>query len=239
MGPEVASLMDRARAAGVSHVVCCGTAPGDWEAVLGLADRYPELIPMVGLHPWRVAGAPRDWAEGLTQALSRPSVGLGECGLDFGLEGDRGAQEAALRVQLRLARRLDRPVALHCVKAQGRMLEILGEEGLPPAGGLIHAYSGSAEMAVRFQDLGLHLSFAGSISRPGNRKAAAVVAAVHPDRLLVESDTPDQGPEGRPSEPAQVAQTLQTLARFRGESVEAVAALTRANGLRLFGRDSA
>lgn len=238
LGEGVAGLMVRAAEAGVRHVVCCGTAPDDWDRVLGLAASHPPLIPMLGLHPWKVAEAPHGWAEQLEVLATRHPVALGECGLDFGQEGERGAQEAALRFQLRLAKRLDRPVALHCVKAHGRLAELLREEGLPAAGGLIHAYSGSAEMARVFQDLGLHLSFAAGIARPGNRKASAVVRAVRPDRLLVESDTPDQGLGGRPSEPAQVGDTLQVLARFRGESVEAVAAQTWANGTRLFGRGS-
>jgi TatD DNase family protein len=239
VGEGLTSLLDRAGAAGVGAVVCCGTEPSDWPRVLALAAAHPQVVPMLGLHPWMVDGAPGDWMGRLEDLVTRHPVALGECGLDFAREGDCGAQELALRLQLRLAKRLDRPVALHCVKAHGRLAEILREEGLPSAGGLIHAYSGSAEMARVFQDLGLHLSFAAGITRPGNRKAAEVVAAVRPDRLLVESDTPDQGPGGAPSEPAQVGDTLQALARFRGESVEAVAALTWANGTRLFGRGTA
>ncbi len=239
IGEGVGRLLDRAGNAGVAGVVCCGTSPSDWPRVLALAEAYPQVRPMLGLHPWRVPGAPGDWADRLEALVSRHPVAVGECGLDFATEGDRSDQEAALRCQLRLARRLDRPVALHCVKAHGRLAEILREEGVPEAGGLIHAFSGSAEMARVFQDLGLHLSFAAGVARPGNRKAPEVVAAVRADRLLVESDTPDQGPGGGPSEPAQVGETLQALARFRGESVEAVAALTWANGTRLFGRGTA
>lgn len=239
VGEGVEAMLARAQVSGVARVVCCGTEPSDWLRVLALAAAHPQVVPMVGLHPWKVAGAPEGWAETLATLAGRHPVAVGECGLDFAREGDRGSQEAALRFQLRLAKRLDRPVALHCVKAHGRLAEILGEEGLPEAGGLIHAYSGSAEMARVFQDLGLHLSFAGGITRPGNRRAAEVLPEVRRDRLLVESDTPDQGPGGGPSEPAQVVATLQAVAHLRGESVEAVAALTWANGTRLFGRGSA
>ena len=235
VGPEVAALLQRASAARVEGVACCGTGPGDWDAVLDLASRHPSIHPLLGLHPWRVPDAPQGWVEGLRRRLEGGGAGLGECGLDFGRAGDREAQVAAFRAQLRLARELDRPLALHCVKAWGPFLAILREEGLPAAGGMVHAYSGSAEVARDLQALGLALSFAGSVGHPGGRRALEAAQAVRRDRLLVESDTPDQGPGGGPSEPAQVPEVAALLARIRGESVEALAAATCANARALFG----
>ncbi len=189
---------------------------------------------MLGLHPWRVASAPVDWARRLREAALAHRVGIGECGLDFAIQGDRTLQEEALRVQLRLAREVDRPIALHCVRAWGRMLAILCEEGLPRAGGLIHAYSGSAAMAVIFQDLGLHLSFSGGIARPGNRKAAAVLPVVRADRLLLESDAPDQGIGDGLNEPARITSVIRAIGSLRPESESSLAELAYANGTRLF-----
>ena len=231
---DPAALLERARAAGVEHVVCCGTGPGDWEAVLALAAAHETVVPMLGLHPWRVAEAGPGWAARLEALLAGSRAGLGECGLDFAREGDPEGQIATLRVQLRLARALDRPLALHCVKAWGPLLALLREEGLPGPGALVHAYSGSAEIARDLQGLGVHLSFAGNVDRPGARRALEAARAVDPARLLLESDTPDQGPEGGPSEPAQVVRVAASLARVRGESVEALAAATTANARVLF-----
>ena len=236
VGPEVASVLKRASVAGVEGVACCGTGPEDWDAVLALAERHPEVVPLLGLHPWRVAEAPPDWRSSLNARLSASGAGLGECGLDFAQPGDRAAQLEAFRFQVRLARELNRPLALHCVKAWGPFLEVLRAEGLPSAGAMVHAYSGSAEVARELQALGLFLSFAGNVDRPGARKVIEAARAVRPDRLLVESDTPDQGPGGGPSEPAQVPAVVAALARIRGESVEALAEATRANARALFGR---
>lgn len=228
-------MIRRAKAVGIEHLVCCGTEPADWTRVLTLAKRHAQVIPMIGLHPWRAAAAPSGWLVLLKQLARQHRVGIGECGLDFAIPGDRAAQEETLRQHLRLARELNRPVALHCVKAWERFVVVLQEEGLPDAGGLVHSYSGSAEMAVILQDLGLHLSFAGTVARPGNRKAPLTLPLVRPERLLLESDAPDQalGAVGL-NEPARINRVVQAVARFREESEARVMELAFANGVRLF-----
>lgn len=236
VGPEVAGLLDRAAAAGVAHVVCCGTGPGDWEAVLALAAVHPQVVPMLGLHPWWVEGAAPGWERRLRTLLEGHRAGVGECGLDFGRGGDRERQLEALKGQLRMARALDRPVALHCVQAWGALLEVLGAEGLPQAGALVHGFGGSAETARALQRLGVRISFGGPGARPGTGKGGAAVRAVSLDHLLVESDTPDRGPGGGPSEPAQVPGVAAELAHLRGESLEVLAAATTANARSLFRR---
>ena len=226
-------VLRRAREAGVSHMVCCGTREDDWDRVLELARENPEVIPMAGLHPWYVADAAPGWLERLEAKLGE-GAGAGECGLDFA-EGrpDRELQEAALIAQLELAIRRNLPVSLHCVKAAERLAAILREVGLPAAGGLVHAFSGTLEAARAFQDLGLHLSFGGAVTLPGARRAAAALAWVREDRLLLETDAPDLAPDGVDglNEPAHLARIAETADRIRPGA--AVAAWT--NARRLFG----
>ena len=108
--------------------VVCGTCEGDWEAVLAHAASEPRVLPMLGLHPWRVAEAAPGWLGRLEALLVDHRVGVGECGLDFARkDSDRGAQMLAFRQQLRLARCLERPVALHVVRAWGPCLDLLRE----------------------------------------------------------------------------------------------------------------
>ena len=103
---------------------------------------------MLGLHPWFVAETSREWLPRLESLLRSHSAGVGECGLDFARDDtDRASQEAAFRTQLRLAHTLHRPVALHVVRAWGRVIDLLREEGVPPAGTMIHAYAGSPDTA--------------------------------------------------------------------------------------------
>lgn len=189
---RVPELLARAQAAGVTHMVCCATREADWDRVLGLARDHPCVLPMLGLHPWFVPEA-QGWLDRLRARLRAPRIGIGECGLDFspGRPG-RAGQEAAFEAQVRLAIELDRPLSIHCVRAWGRLLDLLRRTGIPAAGAALHAFSGSTEVAVELQGLGLYLSC------PGSSPPAAL-----PTRLLYETDAP--GPGGR--EPAQLAQT--------------------------------
>jgi len=229
------AVLDRAEAAQVTHMVCCGTREEDWDAVLELARRHPAVVPCVGLHPWHVAAAAPGWQARLETALDA-GAGCGECGLDFS-EGraPRELQEAALLDQLHLAIARNLPVSMHCVNAAGRLLEILRETGLPAAGGLVHAFSGAPEVARDFQSLGLHLSFGGALTRPGAKRAAASLAMVQEDRLLFETDAPDLAPEGvaGPNEPAYLCRVAAAASRLRGWDV---APLAYANARRLFRR---
>lgn len=213
----VEAALERARNAGVARFACCATGEADWGAVLALAGTHRDVVPLLGLHPWNVGGARPGWETRLEALLTSHRAGVGECGLDFARRPvDRGAQLHALRLQLRLAIRLRRPVALHCVRAWGALKALLAEEGVPPAGALIHAYGGSPETARELQDLGLWLSFAA----PG-----AALAAVRDDRLLLESDA--AGPAALPA-------LVAAAATLRDQPAAELAELTRRNGERFF-----
>lgn len=200
--------------------VVCGTREGDWGAVLERATADASMIPMLGLHPWFVGEAEAGW-EGRLEALLRAHrAGVGECGLDRARTGSGlEAQVAVLRAQLRLARTLNRPVALHAVRAWGPLLDLLRAEGLPSCGGLVHGFAGSVETARALQALGLHLSFS---ARSLERHPEALRATA-PDRLLLETDE-DGNFEG----------TSALASVLLGEPVARVAARTWENGHRCF-----
>ena len=204
--------------------VVCGTCESDWEAVLAHAAGSGQATPMLGLHPWHVAEASPEWAPRLEALLRSHRAGVGECGLDFARKDtDQAAQEAAFRVQLRLAHALHRPMAIHCVKAWGRLIGLLREEGVPRAGALVHAFSGSPETALTLQGLGLFLSFSGDLLKPGRLKAREALASVDIDFLLLETDGA-----------ADLTAILEAAARFRGVSTTELAARTWENGHRCF-----
>ena len=209
----------RARAAGVSPMVCCATREADWDAVLDLAREQPGVLPMLGLHPWYAPDAAPGWTDRLKARLGTARAGIGECGLDFCRPG-REAQEAAFRAQLALAIALDLPLSIHCVRAWGRLTAILRATGVPAAGAALHAFAGSRETAAELQGLGLHLSF--EAVRP-------VLRAVAADRLLLESDAPSGE-----REPAQVPALAEAAAQALGRPE--LAAQARDNAARLFRR---
>lgn len=243
-GAGLGAVLARAREAGVGHFLCCGTRESDWAAVLALAAREGGMIPALGLHPWFVAEAEPGWAERLAALLeAHPGAALGECGLDFALESfDADAQVGALRLQLQIAKRLNRPLSMHCRKAWEALAAAIRAEGLPEAGGAVHAFSGSAELAREFQALGLHLGFGCSLGNPQNRRAPKALRAVAPERLLLETDSPDIPPrnlpdwvEGALNEPLNLGWVLAWAAEIRGETTETLKAQVDANAHRIFG----
>jgi TatD DNase family protein len=202
----------------------CGTCEADWAAVLAHAASHGEVIPMLGLHPWFVAEASAGWPSRLEALLRSHRAGVGECGLDFARkETDRVAQEAAFRAQLRLAHALRRPVAMHVVRAWGRLLNLLREEGVPPAGAMVHAYAGSVETARALQAMGVFLSFSGELLDEARPKGREALRAVAPSHLLLETDGT-----------AQLAEVLAVAAGVCGVSAKDLAARTWENGRRCF-----
>jgi TatD DNase family protein len=189
-GTDVDLLIEQAESAGVTHFVCNGDAEHDWQKVLDLALAYPNVIPCFGLHPWMLEDRSPDWLGTLEQFLRRVPSGVGETGLDHLHRPVHEAQEEALRVHLDLARRLDRPVMIHCVRAYGLLMDVLRDEAPLPAGFMIHAYGGAPDIVDELADMGAYFSFAGNVLNPAYERGRKSIVAVPRDRLLIETDAP-------------------------------------------------
>jgi TatD DNase family protein len=204
--------------------VICGTREADWESILAHAGSNRQVISMVGLHPWHVAEASPEWPSRLASLLRSHRLGVGECGLDFARkETDQSAQASAFRIQLRLAHAHRRPLGMHVVRAWGRLIDLLREEGVPAAGAMVHAYSGSPETARTLQAMGIFLSFSGDLLRPDRSKTREALRSVDAGHLLLETDGT-----------ADLAEVLEVAAKLRGVPTEALAAQTWENGHRCF-----
>lgn len=236
-------VLARARAAGVTDLVVPAVGPDGWAALASWASRTPGVHFGLGVHPQLLpeldpAGDGRRLAD-LEAALARGgAVGVGECGLD-GPSVEAGApldrQVAVLRGHLRLARRLGLPVMLHCLRAHDALLALLGEEPLP-AGGVLHSFSGSADQVRAYLRHGLHFSFAGPVTYERARRPLDAARAVPRDRLLLETDAPDQTPRPRRgrNEPAFLPEIAAAVAAALGAPLDEVDALTTANARALF-----
>ncbi|MDD5677290.1 MAG: TatD family hydrolase [Kiritimatiellae bacterium] len=234
---RLAEVLNRAKHAGVRRMLCCGCHERNWGAVLTLAQAHPEILPSFGIHPWYMEGRQEDWLETLERFLSEQPSGVGEIGLDHAVTPRADEeQEAVFIAQLRLARRLKRPVSLHCLKAWERLRAILSREGGVWWGGLIHSYSGSAEMVKPLEEMGLYISFSGAVTHPGNKRGHRALAAVSPDHLLIETDSPDLPPAGAAdavNEPANLKLVASGVADILGRTPDWVAEQTFANAGRL------
>ncbi len=243
---DVEAVLVRAAQASVEgiFVPCC--SPRQWPSLPAFCAQSPLLSFGLGIHPWYIDGLDTDTLDSalheLEPTLTRTrAVAVGECGLDAKHAKQHGAsmdlQAKVLDAQISAAHNLGLPVVLHCVHAHGLLLERLEAQGPLPRGGVMHSYGGPAELVPRYQRLGLSFSFAGIITHDNAQRPKHALCAVPPERLLLESDGPDQRPsgvEGARSEPAHLAVTLAHAARLRGESVETLDRLTTENAKRLF-----
>jgi TatD DNase family protein len=232
-------VLSRAKSAGVTVLSCCGSSEGDWDSVKKLSGAYPWIVPSFGLHPWYVADRSADWEKKLTVLLTEnPAACVGEIGIDHVLDKSTFAdQETVFLRQLAIAVELSRPVTIHCVRAFGRLIELLRQAGGVFQGGIVHSYSGPPELVKTCEWFGLSISFSGSISFPGNKRARASVRAVSPDRLCLETDSPDIKPNGwnaALNEPASITLVANAAAEVLGVSEREVVELTFKNSSRIF-----
>jgi TatD DNase family protein len=237
---DCAEVIERAREAGIERIINIGADMPGSRASLALARRHAFIWAVVGCHP-HVAGAvtERDYAE-LTELLSDPRVvAVGEIGLDYYRSRTSvELQKELFRRQIRLAREVGKPMVIHDRDAHEDTLAILREERADEIGGVLHCFSGDAELARRSLDLGFYIGFDGPLTFSNGQRARAAALAVPSDRLLLETDCPYLTPEphrGQRNEPAYLVHTAQQLAQLKGMSLAELAAETNANANRLFG----
>jgi len=168
-----------------------GTRPDDWGRVEHICLLHENLLPAYGAHPWHVDNLPDNWFDQLKIRVSNKRASVGEIGLDFSPgKPDRAKQEAIFLLQLGLARDLNNPVSIHCVKAWPRLTSLIEKHGGPRRGFLLHAYSGGQEFVYRLAELGAYFSCPPSFLLQTKRAHLEVFRSVPGDRILPESDFP-------------------------------------------------
>jgi TatD DNase family protein len=240
---DLPAVLERAAAAGVSRVLTVGIDLATSRAALALAARHPDRIAaVVGIQPNHVAEAgPGDFDEVARLAADPLAVAVGETGLDrYWDKAPFDLQEAYFVRHLELARRLGKPVVIHCRDAGPDAVRVLrGEfDRGGPVRAVMHSFTGDAETARACLDLGLHLSFAGMLTYKTAADLRDVARLVPRERLLVETDSPYLAPvpvRGQRNEPAFVAHTAACLAGLVGLSVAELAEQTTLNTRELFG----
>ena len=234
------AVVDRARAAGVSRFVVPATTAALWPRVRAVCAADPDLFPAYGLHPMFEPEHRDADLESLDHWLAdEPAVAVGECGLDYFVDGaNRERQRALFRRQVELAVAHDLPLVIHARRAVEEAIQLL--KAYPGARGVFHSFSGSLQQALLLHERGFLMSFGGPVTYEGATRLRKLVARLPAEAIMLESDAPDQpdaAHRGGRNEPACVAAVLQTLGALRGEAPEAIAATTCANARRLFRLD--
>jgi TatD DNase family protein len=235
---QTEAVLAMAQAGGVAGILATAAEIGDWPRVLALAGE-PLVRGALGIHPWFVKDLPENWLATLEESLARPGmVAVGEIGLDFWQgRDDEPQQREIFAAQVRLAQRLGKPIILHNRRSWPECLEILRE--LAWSGpGLCHSFNADAAVLGKVLNLGLNVSFGGPLTRTNAAKLRELAKRVPIDRLLAESDAPDQPgaahPAG-PSLPSHVPEVYAALAETRGVALPEIAAALEMNYRRLTG----
>lgn len=234
---------------GIVRMVVNGSREEDWPEVLALARRSPRVVASFGYHPWYVKERSADWQARLLGYLDQLPSAIGEIGLDRWMKGyDSPQQEEVFVWQLRLAAERRLPVSIHCLRAWGRLIEILRAEPKPSCGFLLHSFGGSREMIPPLAELGAYFSFSGSFAHERKGRQREAFRHVPRDRLLIETDAPDQLPPesdnrfplraaaGQPiNHPANLARIYEFMAEQRATPRPEFAVQIEENFHRLFG----
>jgi len=237
--PRLPEILSSASDCGVLRFIVPGVEPQSWERIISLSREDERIFAAPGVHPmhadrWNAA------AEELLQRLVPEIVAVGEIGLDY-LDGmpSRELQQEVFRSQLRTALKADLPVIIHCRKAFNDLLRILAEESAGPVQGVMHAFSGSVEIARECIARGLKIGIAGPVTWKNAVRPVKVVQEIALQYLLLETDSPDIPPEphrGEVNEPAFLVDIARKVAEIKGIADEEVAAVTTENALTVFRR---
>ena len=227
----------RAVAAGIDAQVVPAVDAAGWPKQKAICAQLPGLFPAYGLHPMYLASHRPEHLHELRGWLERERpVAVGECGLDYFVEGlDADAQQACFDGQLQLAREFDLPVIVHARRAVDAVIASIRKVG--GLRGVIHSFSGSAEQAAQLHKLGFLLGIGGPVTHQRANRLRGIVATMPLEQLLLETDSPDQpgaAHRGERNEPAHLVEVLDVVANLRNMPREELAAATTANAERLF-----
>jgi TatD DNase family protein len=233
--PQVLEDMARNQ---VSHALCVCVNLDNFPRVLALAESHAQLFASVGVHPDQVEDASPSVSDLVARAQHPKVVAIGETGLDYYRQnGDLEWQKARFRTHIRAARECGKPLIIHTRDAGEDTLRIMREEDAGEAGGVMHCFTETLELALAAIELNFCISFSGIVTFKNALAIKEVAKKVSLEHMLIETDSPYLAPvphRGKTNQPSWVRHVAEEIASLRGISLEAVADATTANFINLF-----
>ena len=208
---ELSDVLDNMEKDGLEYIIGIGARPNALNELVSIAKTRKNIYYCAGIHPYDALLYTKEYEENLINLskTDKKFVGIGECGLDYHSEvkedgspmPTREEQKKAFIAQIKLACKLEKPIAMHIRDAHDDAIKILKEhKDYLKYGGIVHCYSGDEKESLIYQDLGLHISFSGSITYARQNhpeeieKANAIIRSVAKDKFLIETDCPYLSP---------------------------------------------
>jgi len=218
----------------VCGIINCACNSASAKTTLELAHKYPFVYAAVGLHPEDTEPLDFAWIE--AAATDEKCVAIGEIGLDYHWDSvPRDVQKYNFISQLKLAQKLGKPVIIHSRDANADTFDII-KKHRPK--GVMHCYSGSAEMARQLVDMGIYIGLGGVLTFKNARKTVEVAEQIPLEYILLETDAPYMAPvplRSKRCHSGMIINVARRLAEIKGISVAEVLNTTRENTRRLFG----
>ena len=236
---DLPHVLEAMRVNDVTHALCIAVEMDKWPAVHAIARAHANLYASVGVHPDYADIAEPTEAMLVKHCRDSRIVAVGETGLDyFRLTGDLEWQRTRFRTHIRAARTAQKPLVIHTRAAAADTLAIMRDERAADAGGVMHCFTETWDVAAQTLDLGFHISFSGIVTFKNAATLKDVAQRVPLDRMLIETDSPYLAPvphRGKRNEPAFVRHVAEEIARLRDVPVATIADATSRNFFNLFG----
>ncbi len=237
---DIEEVFERAREAGVTHIVVPGVDVPSSERAIRLAERFAGVYAAVGIHPESLADLSDSALDEIRALTSHPKVvAIGEIGLDYYWDvAPRPYQQEVFAAQINLANETGLPIIIHNRDATEDTVRMV-EEAPAAVTGVMHCFTGSYETAMQCIRKGFYISFGGPVTFKNAVNVQKTATQIPDQSLFVETDSPYLSPHplrGKRNEPARVRLVAEKLAELRGQSVEELAAITMKNALSMFQR---
>lgn len=224
---------------GVEYVVNVGSGLRSLSWVMNFVNKYNHVYGAIGIHP----DDARDLNDEIFERMSalcdhQKIVAVGEVGLDYYWDSTpRDVQAYWLRRQIRLAKQKSLPLIIHSREATEDTFNILKEEKAEEAGGVIHCFSSSPQMAKRYVDLGYYIGVGGVVTFKNGKKLKEVVDTIPLESILLETDCPYLAPtpfRGKRNDSSLIKYIAEEVANIKGVTAEEVIRVTNENAKRMF-----
>ncbi len=237
LGGDMDAVIAQAQAQGVEQMLCVAINLKQWDEMMAIVRRYPNVYASVGVHPNEDEEEP-SLDDLLLRAQDPNVIAIGETGLDyFRSEGDLDWQRERFRRHISAAKSCHKPLIIHSREAQPDTLDIMAAEGAGEVGGVMHCFVDDWQSARRSIALGFYISFSGIVTFRNAKALQEVARQVPLDRILVETDSPYLTPmphRGKTNQPAYTRHVADFIAELKGVSPQEVAETTSDNFFTLF-----
>jgi len=237
---RIGEIVENMQTQGVGHALCVSVNLEDYPRVQALSERFGNVFASVGVHPDHQGGEEPTMARLAALAEHPRVVAIGETGLDYYRHPELASvQQPRFREHIRAARVTGKPLIVHTRDAAEDTLRLMREELAGEAGGVMHCFTESWEVAEAAIAMNFHISFSGIVTFKNAVALKEVARRVPLDRLLVETDSPYLAPvphRGKVNEPSFVRHVAEEIGHIRGIGIEEVERVTTQNFFRLFKR---